>query len=162
MFGRIRAARLALCDHRQGLDVLNVAWSSGRLLHPDEVVHTDYVHGDPVEVGRQGTYTHPCVRGGTGDIVQDVQLPMSGGERRHDRGDMELLGGGGRGTRSELDRVGVKSHKRGCQSLEVLWIGCGRDVEILGCSPMSMHLRGNPAYHQIVHAVFSEHSKQLS
>ena len=60
-----------------------------------------------------------------------------------------------------LDRVGVECHERSCQPLEVLRVGCGCDIEIHGCSPMSMDLRGNPADHQIVHVVFSEHPKHL-
>src|SRR5689334_18418010 len=100
----LSAGRLALGHDGQRLDVLDVAWPSGRLLHPDEVVHTDYVYGDPVEVRRERACAHPRVRGGARDFVQDVQLSMSCGERWHDRGKAELLCGWGWSAWSELDR----------------------------------------------------------
>jgi hypothetical protein len=57
--------------------------------------------------------------------------------------------------------MGIERRERGCESLEVLWIGGRRDIEILGRSSTSMHLRGNPTDHQIVDAMFGEHPKQL-
>jgi len=58
--------------------------------------------------------------------------------------------------------VCVESHERGRQSLEILQIGCGREVEILCRPPTPMHLRGDSTDHEIVHPVLREHPKQLA
>ncbi len=86
---------------------------------------------------------------------------MSSGEWGDDWSNTKLFCGRCRRTWPQLDGVRVESHQRSGQPLEVLWIWCGRDVEILGCAPTSMHLRGNPTDYQIVHVMLSEHPKQL-